>query len=79
MYSTRLFEWQQAVNTKRRFDPSSKKDREEYKHFLTNKTWKSFVCPFVLEWPHLTIPDMIQDKLTHYTLGIERDYNHSWS
>lgn len=75
MYSTRLFEWQQAVNTKRRFDASNKKDREEYKHFLIHRSWESFVCPFVLEWPHLTIPDMIQDKITHHALGVTRQFD----
>lgn len=76
MYSTRLFEWQQAVNQKRRFDPARKKDREEYKHFLEHKTWRSQVCPFVLEWPYLTIPDMINDKLTHYVLGATKRWMH---
>lgn len=78
MYSTKLFEWQQAVNTKRRFDPTKKQDREEYKYFLQRRTWKSFVCPFVLEWPYLTVPDMIQDKITHYALGLKRDYTELW-
>jgi hypothetical protein len=76
MYSTRLFEWQQAVNIKRRFDPSKKKDRDEYRHFLQHKSWKSFVCPFVLEWPYLTVPDMIQDKITHHILGVQRKFYH---
>jgi hypothetical protein len=72
MYSTQLFEWHQSVNQKRRFNPANKKDREEYKHFLEKKAWKSPVCPFVLEWPYLTIPDMINDKLTHYMLGAKK-------
>ena len=76
MYSTRLFEWQQAVNQKRVFDPAKKKDREEYKYFLTNKSWKSFVCPFVLEWPYFTVPDMINDKITHHCLGVSRKFYH---
>lgn len=67
---SQLFEWQQAVNSKRRFDPSRKKDRDEFQYFLTHRRWQSFVCPFVLEWPHLTIPNMIMSKLSHHTLGV---------
>lgn len=72
MRSTRLFEWHMAVNQKRRFNPTVKKDREEYKYFLENRSWKSTVCPFFLEWPYLTIPDMINDKLTHHLLGAKK-------
>ncbi len=47
---------------KRYFDPSSKVDIQEYKYFLDNSKWKDR-CPFVLEWPHLTVPDMIRTRL----------------
>lgn len=54
---------------RRTFDPASKKDIEEYKYFLTNNKWKNG-CPFYLDWPYLTIPDMIKDKVTKFTLKI---------
>ena len=47
---------------KRYFDPYSKEDITEYKYFLDNNRWKNR-CPFMLEWPHLTITDMIRTRL----------------
>ena len=39
-----------------------KADLVEYKYFLDNNSWKNN-CPFELEWPYLTTPEMIRDKL----------------
>lgn len=72
--SHKLFEWQRTIAAKRLFNPKLKKDREEYKFFLQHGHWKNFVCPFALEWPYLTIPDMIKDKLSHYVLGLQRTF-----
>lgn len=52
------FIWQ-----KREFDVNSKRDLSEYRDFLKTSKWGSNGCPFVLEYPYLTIPDMIKDKL----------------
>jgi hypothetical protein len=60
------------VKQKRYFDVSSKKDIEMYRGFLTNHTWGHDGCPFVLEYPYLTIPDMIKDKLIHKFLKVEK-------
>lgn len=50
-------------NPQRRFfNPFSKEDVGEYKFFLEKNRWKS-TCPFELEWPFLSIKDMIQEKL----------------
>lgn len=51
------------------FDPADKKDIEEYRYFLTYNKWKNG-CPFYLDWPYLTIPDMIKDRVTKFTLKI---------
>lgn len=48
--------------TKRRFNSNSKKDLLEYKFFLDNNKWIEN-CPFELEYPYLSIPDMIRCKL----------------
>ena len=48
---------------KRVFDPNSKEDLKAYKHFLDNHSWGSNGCPFELEWPWLSIPDMISHKI----------------
>ena len=47
---------------KRYFDVNSKEDIKEYKFFLDNNRWKNN-CPFNLEDPYLSIPDMIRIKL----------------
>ena len=60
------------VKQKRYFDVNSKKDIEMYRWFLTNHTWGHDGCPFVLEYPYLTIPDMIKDKLIHKFLKVEK-------
>jgi hypothetical protein len=54
------------VKPKRYFNPSSKKD------FLQQGTWGYDGCPFTLEYPYLTIPDMIKDKLIHKFLKVEK-------
>jgi len=47
---------------KRPFDATSKTDLKEYQYFLTNSRWRQN-CPFILEWPYLTIADMMKDKV----------------
>lgn len=71
MYSTRLHTWATRLQ-KHEFDPASKADRSEYAYFLKHGKWKSFVCPFNLEWPYLTIPDMVKDKLAHHVLQVDK-------
>lgn len=58
--------------SRRHFDPSNKKDINEFRFFMTNNTWLNKQCPFYLEWPYLTIPDMIKDKFAKYTLGVDK-------
>ena len=62
---------------KRFFNENTKKDIEEVKYFFTNHAWKKG-CPFILEYPYMTIPDMLKDKLTHKALGIKFDNRHHW-
>jgi len=57
--------------TKRVFDPSNLADLKEYRHFVTNGTWTAATCPFEVEWPYLSIPQMIQERITeHYLLNV---------
>ena len=62
-----------ANGTKRKFDVGNKKDVEMYKSFLVTRRWGSGGCPFVLEFPHLTIPDMIKDKMMDKYMKIDRE------
>lgn len=60
------------VWTKRHFDPLAKEDLLQYKFFLEKNKWPQN-CPFILEWPHLTMQDMIRTKLieTHFNTILE--------
>lgn len=50
------------VWSKRHFDATSKTDLLQYKYFLDNNKWPQN-CPFILEWPYLTMQEMIRSKL----------------
>lgn len=55
---------------KRLFNPKSKSDLLVYKIFLQTG-WGKDCCPFILEFPHESIPHMIQDKIIHNVLGVK--------
>ena len=59
-----------VVRAKRKFDVNSKKDVALYKTFLTEGRWGEDGCPFKLEFPYVSVPDMIKDKLIHKYLNI---------
>ena len=42
---------------------------EEYAYFLKNQKWRNG-CPFLLDWPYLTVPDMIKDRVVRQHLNI---------
>ena len=59
------------LSEKRKFDINSKKDIDIYRYFLINSDWKiTGTCPFDLEFPYLTVPDMIKDKLIRKYLKV---------
>ena len=60
----------QIDRTKRKFDVNNKKDVAAYKNFLVQKQWGTGGCPFSLEYPYLSVPDMIKDKIVHKYLNI---------
>lgn len=66
------------IKPKRFFNVKSKKDIAEARYFFEHHSWKNG-CPFILEFPHLTIPDMIKDKMIHKSLGLVYDRKHHWS
>lgn len=55
-----------VLTTRRYFNPNSKQDISEAKKFFKESKWEG--CPFYLEWPYLSIPDMIKDKITRLYL-----------
>lgn len=60
------------ITPKRFFDVTDKKDIKVYSTFLKENRWGINGCPFMLEEPFLSIPDMIKDKLVHYFLKVKR-------
>lgn len=60
------------IKTKRFFDVNNKKDVAIYTNFLRKAAWGGEGCPFILEEPFLSIPDMIKDKLVHKFLKVEK-------
>jgi len=63
------------IRQKHLFDVECKKDVDIYTRFLRTGAWGKDACPFILEFPYLTIPDMIKDKLIHKFLKV-RKYTH---
>jgi hypothetical protein len=60
------------VKQKRFFNVNNKKDVEVFRNFLTTHAWGRDGCPFILEFPYMTIPDMIRDKLIHKILKVQK-------
>jgi len=60
-----------AFKSKRLFNINDNKDLNLFKSFLKNSSWGNEPCPFILEFPYLTIPDMIKDKLVHKLLKVK--------
>jgi hypothetical protein len=65
-YKEKIFRVSSVHWPKREFDPDSREDLVEYKHFLEHHTWRDG-CPFLVEWPYLDIIKCIEDKIVkHY-------------
>jgi len=67
---SKLTELQTLANQKYLFNPKNKEHVFLLKQFLQSCKWGK-PCPFLLEEPYLTIPDMIKDKYIKYQLGVE--------
>lgn len=63
---------ERMIKSKILFEVENKKHISMYKNFLNNGSWGSNGCPFALEFPYLTIPDMIKDKLIHKFLKVKK-------
>jgi hypothetical protein len=66
--SGKRFRVSTAYWPRREFDPAKVEDMKEYRHFLQKQNWRDG-CPFVLEWPFLTITSMVEHKITRYHLS----------
>jgi hypothetical protein len=63
----------QLAFPKRLFKPENKEDISLFKRFMSENRWVNGPCPFYLEEPYLTIPDMIKDKFCKHQLKIKND------
>lgn len=50
------------IYIKRIFNAHDANDLWEYSSFMNTDSWKDG-CPFYLEWPFLSVPDMIKSKI----------------
>jgi hypothetical protein len=57
---------------KRFFDVTNKKDLDIFKSYLVKSAWGKDGCPFEIEEPFVSIPDMIKDKLVRKFLRITK-------
>jgi hypothetical protein len=53
------------------FNVKDKKHIKHYRDFLQNGAWGLTGCPFILEFPYLSVPYMIKDKLVNKFLKIK--------
>lgn len=51
------------IKQKRTFDENSETDIKLFAEFYRSMRWGPDGCPFELEAPHVSIPDMIKEKL----------------
>lgn len=55
---------------KRLFNVKSKADLNIFKTYLISNAWGPHGCPFKVEEPYISIPDMLKDKITRHFLKI---------
>ena len=60
-----------ATKQRRPFNVNSQEDCGTFAKFLKTGCWGKDGCPFTIEDPWLSIPDMIKDKLARKHLGIK--------
>jgi len=60
-----------VFTSKEYFDTNNKKHVQIFKTFVEKNCWGHNCCPFALEEPYLSIPDMIRDKLIRHYLKVK--------
>jgi hypothetical protein len=61
----------EGLHMRKYFDIKDKNDIKRFRDFVVNSAWSPAGCPFILEEPFLTIPDMIRYKIANEFLGIK--------
>ena len=65
-----LASFEKAFPQKRIFNPNNTDDIKSFRKFLIEGRWDAMGCPFILEQPYISIPHMIQDKITKNILEV---------
>lgn len=60
-----------ASKQRKQFNVNDQADCSAFAKFLKNGTWGKEGCPFEIEDPWLSIPDMIKDKIARKHLGVK--------
>ena len=63
---------------KRTFNIHSTDDVNEFEYFMQNKRWKD-ACPFHLDWPYVSVVEMIKDQIVHQFLKMEKTKDKKFS
>jgi hypothetical protein len=77
MSNSRVLQSFAAKFSKTHFDCDNEEHLDNFKEFLLSGRWGEGGCKYVLEYPYLSVPDMIKDKLVHKLLKIEKVTNES--
>mgnify|MGYP003703989977 CR=1 FL=1 len=51
------------------FNPKNKNHMAMTRDFFRDYRWGDHGCPFILEWPYLTVTEMIRSKLIDTHIG----------
>lgn len=57
---------------KRLFNENSKQDLRIAKNFFKEWSWGTECCPFALEQPYMSVPEMMRDKILSKMLKLEK-------
>jgi hypothetical protein len=56
-----------ALMNREIFDPKNDEHLKITRSYFKENKWGTF-CPFFLEWPYTTVPEMLKDKITRHFL-----------
>lgn len=56
--------------TKRKFNVNNYEDIQVFKNYIKTNSWGKEGCPFEIEYPHVSVPYMIQEKLVKHFLKL---------
>ena len=61
---------EQFRKPKRFFNVNKQEDVQAFKKFMEKTAWGPDGCPFILQEPFLSVPDMVKDMLLRKYLGV---------